>query len=89
MIANHLSPFFWDIDIDNFDPRSYPRYTIVRLLEYGNLEAILWLKEQFPEEMIKDVVRTERTLTPRTATFWALVYHMPSEEITALKTSSP
>jgi len=85
MIANHLSSFFWDIDIDNFDPRSYPRYTIARLLEYGDLEAISWLKEQFSEETIEDVVRTERSLSPKSATFWALVYHIPSEEVITLK----
>jgi len=47
MIVNHLSSFFWDIDIDTFIPQLYPDYTIARLLEYGDLEAISWLKEQF------------------------------------------
>jgi hypothetical protein len=85
MIVNHLRSFFWDIDIDNFDPQSYPRYTIARLLEYGDLKAISWLKEQFSEDTIKDVLKTEHTLSPKTATFWALVYHIPSEEVVALK----
>jgi hypothetical protein len=85
MLVNYLKPFFWDVDIDNFDPQSYPRYTIARLLEYGDLEAITWLKEQFPEEAIKDVLKTERALSPRTATFWALVYHIAFQEIVALK----
>jgi hypothetical protein len=85
MIATNLHPFFWDIDIGDFDPRSYPRYTILRLLEYGTIEAFHWLKEQFPEEMIMDIVRNEPNLSPRTATFWALFYHIPSEEIAALR----
>ena len=85
MIANHLSSFFWDVDIDTFAPQSYPCYTIARLLEYGDLEAISWLKEQFSEEAIKDVVKAEHSLSPKAATFWALVYHIPSEEIAALK----
>ena len=85
MLANHLSLFFWDVDIDKFDPQSHPRYTIARLLEYGNLEAISWLKEQFSEEAIKDVIRTERTLSPRSATFWGLVYQIPCGEIVALR----
>ena len=85
MIANHLSSFFWDIDMDTFAPQSYPDYTIARLLEYGDLEAISWLKEQFSEEAIKDVVKAERSLSPKAATFWALVYHIPLEDIAALK----
>ncbi len=85
MFINHLVSFFWDVDIDFFDPRSHPHYTIARLLECGNLQAISWLKEQFSEEAIKDVIRTARSLSPRSATFWGLVYHIPSEEIVALK----
>jgi len=85
MIAQHLRSFLWDIDIDSFDPQTYPGYTIARLLEYGNPEAISWLKEQFSEETIKDVIRNERSLSPRSANFWALVYHIPAEEIAALR----
>ncbi len=85
MIAGHLRPFFWDVDIETFDPHSYPNYTVARLLEYGNAEAIAWLKEQFPEDTIKHVIRNDRALSPKTATFWALVYHIPSEEVASLK----
>jgi hypothetical protein len=84
MIPNHLRPFFWDIDIDGFDPFAYPRYTIGRLLEYGNPEAISWLKKHFYEEAIKTVVRTERTLSPKSANFWGLVYNIASTDIAAL-----
>jgi hypothetical protein len=41
--------------------------------------------QQFSEEAIKDVVKAERSLTPKAATFWALVYHIPLEDIAALK----
>ena len=85
MIANYLSPFFWDVDAEHFEPQTYPHYTIARLLEYGNLEAVSWLKEQFSEEAIKDVIRTDRTLSPRSATFWGLVYQIPCGEIIALR----
>ncbi len=86
MIAQHLHSFFWDIDLDSFDPQSYPRYTIARLLEYGDSEAIAWMKGQFSEAEIKNVIRTERSLSKRSAGFWGLLYHIPSEEIAALKT---
>jgi hypothetical protein len=84
MIPNYLCSFFWDIDTDSFDPLSYPHYSIARLLEYGNPKAISWVKDQFPEEIIKDVIRTDRSLSPRSATFWALVYNISSKEIAAL-----
>ena len=39
--------------MDNFDPVSYPAYTIARVLEYGNEAAVAWLREAFSEEMIQ------------------------------------
>lgn len=82
---NHLKRYFWDIDADHFDPRDYPRYTIARLLEYGDFEAVSWLRNNFEEETIKEVVRTSRELSPKTATFWALVYRLSSEDVVALR----
>jgi len=64
MLSGHLRPFFWEIDTDHFDPMLYPQYTIARLLEFGDPDAISWLREQFPEETIKNVIRADRTLSP-------------------------
>lgn len=84
-IPPYLRSFFWDINTDNFDPASYPEYTIFRLLEYGNEEAVGWLKENFSEEQIRDVIRTERRLSRRSANYWALIYNIPAQEVEALK----
>lgn len=85
MIPQNLRLFFWDIDADRFDPKRYPEYTIGRVLEYGNREALGWIRNLFSEQEIKSVIRTERRLTRRSATFWSLVYHLPSEQVSALK----
>ncbi len=85
MIGQHLCPFFWDIDTQTFDPQAYPRYTIARLLEYGDTEAIMWMNEQFSRSAIEEVLRGERALSPRSATFWGLVYRIPTGEIAALQ----
>ena len=86
MILPSVRPFFWDNNPEGFDPTAYPAYTITRLLEYGDEKAVAWLKETFPEDDIKHVIRAERRLTRRSANFWALVYRIPPEEVAALKT---
>jgi hypothetical protein len=86
MIPPKVCPFFWDINPESFDPTAYPAYTIARILEYGDEKAVAWLKETFPEDDIKRVIRAERRLTRRSANFWALVYRIPPEEVAALKT---
>ncbi len=84
MINNHLRLFFWDVNQESFDPHAYPEYTIFRLLEFGDEEAIAWLRAEFSHRQIEEVVRTERRLSARSANFWALVYRVPPEEVAAL-----
>ena len=88
MIPQGLVPLFWDIRHDQFDPRAYPDYTIFRVLEYGDDNAVAWLKETFTENEIRRVLCTERRLSRRSANFWALVYGVPPEEVAALKSDS-
>jgi hypothetical protein len=85
MIPQDLRPFFWDANSDNFNPLAFPAYTIARILEYGDQRAIAWLKETFSEAQIVEVLRTERRLSRRSANFWALIYHIPPEDIAALR----
>lgn len=84
MIPKHLHPFFWDINLDTFNPADYPAYTILRILEFGDDAAVRWLREMFSESQIAEVIRTERRLSRRSAGFWALVYHIPENEVAAL-----
>ena len=86
MIPRHLRPFFWDVNLESFDPRAHPDYTVSRLLEHGDRPEIAWLRETFPEEEIRRVLRTEARLTAKSATFWALVYGIPSDQVAALRT---
>jgi len=84
MIPKEIRAFFWDADLETFDPVSYPQYTLGRLLEFGDENAVAWMRETFSEAQIRDVVRTERRLSRRSANFWALVYGVPLNEVAAL-----
>ncbi len=88
MIPKELQSFFWEIRADDFDPSKYREYVIGRILELGTEPAVSWMKATFAEEDIKKVVREDRRLSPRSATFWAFVYDIPVEEVTALKSAS-
>ena len=76
---------FWDVNFDTFDPFAYPVYTIGRLLEYGDDEDVAWLRANFSDTDITDVIRTERRLSRRSANFWALRYGIPAEDVAALR----
>ena len=84
MIPRYLHTLFWDTNLENFKPEEHPDYTIFRVLEHGNDEAMKWLRESFSEVEISRVLRTERRLSEKSATFWALVFGVPSQEVAAL-----
>lgn len=84
MIPRRLRSLFWDVNLEAFDPASFPDYTIFRILEYGDKEAVAWLEETYTEEDIKRVISSERRLSPRAANFWALVYEIPFRQVAAL-----
>jgi len=88
MIPEYLQTLFWDTNLENFDPLSFPAYTIGRILEYGNQDAIAWLKDTFSDTQIVEVVRTERRLSRRSANFWALVYGLSPDQVAALMLAS-
>lgn len=84
MIPSDLQAIFWDTNLDTFTPEAYPDYTIFRVLELGDEAAVRWLRETFSEAEIRRVLKSERRLSEKSATFWALVYGVPSREVAAL-----
>lgn len=84
MIPKELRPFFWEVRPDSFDPREYSDYVIGRILELGTEAAVAWMKATFTAEEIRKVIREEHRLSPQSATFWALIYGIPAEEVAAL-----
>jgi hypothetical protein len=84
MVPNTLQPLFWDTNLSTFQPSAYPDYTIFRVLEHGDDEAIAWLRETFSASEIHRVIRTERRLSPKSANFWAVVYGIPEADVAAL-----
>ncbi len=85
MIPKHLRSLFWDTNLENFDPAAYPIYTIERVLEHGDEDDVAWLLSIFAREQIRDVLRTDLRLSPRSANFWALVFDVPAPEVAALR----
>lgn len=85
MIPQQLHPLFWDVNLNNFDPLAYPDYTIGRVLELGDDQAVAWMKATFPETEIKRVIATEHRLSRKSANFWALVYGIASQDVAALR----
>lgn len=79
-----LKPFFWDVDYEHLHPKDRPRYVIARLLDIGDEKAVKWLKN-FSEGEIKEVVRTTRALSKKSANFWRLFFDLREDEVRCLR----
>jgi hypothetical protein len=88
MIPSELHSLFWDTDLETFRPEAHPDYTILRILELGDGSAVRWLRQTFSESQIRRVLLTERRLSAKSATFWAIVYGIPTNEVAALNSAS-
>jgi hypothetical protein len=84
MVPNTLQSLFWDTNLATFQPSAYPDYTIFRILECGDDEAVAWMRENFGTPEIRRVICSERRLSAKSATFWARVYGIPEAEVGAL-----
>jgi hypothetical protein len=87
MIPQNLWPIFWDVNVEQFDPRAWPEYTIFRVLEYGDDLAARWMRGVFAEAEIRRVICTERRLSRKSANFWALTYGISEREVASLNES--
>jgi hypothetical protein len=75
MIPGHLHALFWDVDPSTFDPAEYPDWTIFRVLDRGDEDAIRWLRATFPDDQIRRVILAEHfSWRNKPAKFWVSVY---------------
>ncbi len=80
-LPDFLKLYFWEIDFAQLRLLRRQTYVIERVLEYGDDQAIRWLKATFSPETIAGVVRRSRRISKNTANLWALVLEIPKEQI--------
>jgi hypothetical protein len=89
VLPRYLTPYFWDADPKHLDMRRHSKYIIERILEYGNDRAIHWLQDSYSPAQIGSVVRSSRVISRNTANLWALLLHIPRNEIQCFSKRSP
>ncbi|MFQ5772665.1 MAG: hypothetical protein ACE5HX_19170, partial [bacterium] len=57
-------------------------YIIERILEYGTLEGVKWLRKTIGDKKIKLFIKSygQRSLSSRTLNFWRVLYNLKQEE---------
>lgn len=76
---------FWDVDFSKIDPVKNKRFVIERVLEYGDLSHFKKLKEVYSLDDIKEVLKNSKTISFKTANFYALILHVPRKDVLCLR----
>lgn len=86
---------FWEVNADELDTEKSPEFIMERILNYGTLEGVKWLRETFGDEKLKEFITSEkgrRRLTTRTLNFWQVILKVEPEKcmsVSSMKNRSP
>jgi len=69
MITLDKKTLFWDVDRNHLSCENDWFFIIERILEFGDIDDLIWMKNCFSKEQIKDTIQKSRILSPRTRSF--------------------
>ncbi len=87
-LPQFLEKYFWDVEFDTLSLEKHGVSILRRVLEFGNEEAVSWMKQNFTIDEIRSVLAQFRGVSPKSAHFWSLIFDIPQEEILCLKKHS-
>lgn len=81
-VPKEFHDVFWEVNPEKLDTEEYPEYIIERILEYGTLEGIKWVRKTFGDEKIKSYIKgpARRVLSSKTLNFWQKILKLKPEE---------
>ena len=88
VLPKFLQSYFWDVDFKNLDTDKYSHFILERILEYGDKKDLNWATEHLSKDAFKKTVFCSRSLSPKSANFWALILNLDKNNILCLKKSS-
>lgn len=83
-----LKNLFWDSNFEKIDYQKNASTVIERILDLGDIEQIKVMLKHYDTEKIKQVLRTSRRLTPKSANFWADYFKVRKEDVLCLSNQS-
>ncbi len=73
-IPENLKRYFWDTDVAKLSLKKHATYIIERVLEWGNIEAVKWLRDIYAEKTILQVLNHSRRISDKSTNFWRVIF---------------
>lgn len=74
---------FWDYKNIRMD--KHYKYIIARILDYGDWDDVRKVKKLFTKKQIIETIKTSRSISKRTANYWAMIYEIEVDDIECMK----
>ena len=84
-LPKFLKEYFWETDFENINPEKRRIYILKRILDYGDKKAIQWMRNNFTESEIRNILFKSRGLSLKSANFWAVMVNVKKEDVKCLK----
>lgn len=81
VIPKDLRAYFWDTDPRKLSLTRHATWIIERILEWGNPEAVRWLRQQYSDRELMRVLDKSRSISHKSWHFWKIIFtknHNPS-----------
>jgi hypothetical protein len=72
-LPDFLQPFFWETELSQINIDTNKPYIIERILELGDLSAVLWLFSNYPTNEIIEILEKSRRVSAKSRNFWQLI----------------
>ena len=70
---------FWDIDLKNLDSKTNRDFIIVRILQYGDRDDVIWAQKFYGKELLKKVFeKNAQKINEKSCNFWSLYFKLDS-----------
>ena len=80
-LPEHLRKYFWDVEFEKIDVSTNRAYILQRILEYGDEEAVAWMRKHFKKEEITNALSHSRGYSRKSANYWATILDIPREKV--------
>ncbi len=87
-LPKFLKKYFWDVEFKEIDLRKRRVYVLKRILEYGDEQAVAWMRKNFKKPEIRNLLTNYRGCSLKSANFWAFLLDIPKEEVLCMKKPS-
>jgi hypothetical protein len=72
-LPKQLKSVFWDVNLNEIDEKKHQNFLITRIAEKGRWPNIVWLKNHFSLNNIKQAVVNSRNTSKKTKNFWQIL----------------